>query len=525
MTNFVQYGIMWNVSEEFFVKVALTGSTGHMGIQTLKEFLKIKEIDTIKVLLRDGSKKNKMIKRLAKKFEGKIEIIYGNIANIEDVRALVLGTSYLFNLAALIPPSSDKKPNLSFLTNEIGTKNVAKVCEENPDIKLVEITSVALYGSRNIKHPFTRIGDPLLPSVFDVYAVHKLRGEFCILESNIKNYVIIRQTAMIYLKMLNANMSDGLMFHTPFNVPLEWVSAEDSGKLMANIIKADLKGKLNKDNFWNKIFNLGGGEQNRLSGFETLEGGFKIVGGETYSFFAPNYNALRNFHGGFFYDGDKLEKLFHYQHDNIDDYWEKILKKYPYYSFGKVVPQKIIRKFAIERLFKDSNSPAYWYKHNDIPRLTAFFGSKEQYEQLPKDWAEFHKDDLRKVRSIKHYKPLDYGFDIEKSDKDITLKDLKNVAKMHGGKLLEKEFKTGDIYKTLKWQDQDGNVFEAKPHTILRGGHWFNPLYNSYTWDFDRLAKKDKIFAQIWYDSHEENEKNTYCMDDKYEVFLKWKQP
>lgn len=507
------------------MKIALTGSTGHMGFQTLKEFLKIKEVDAVRVLLRKGSKKNKTIEKLAKQNKGKIELIYGNISNIDDVRSLATGVSYLFNLAAVIPPASDKNPDLSYKVNEVGTKNVVQACEENPDIKLVEITSVALYGNRNIKHLFERVGDPLLPSVFDVYAAHKLRGEFAVLESNIKNYVIIRQTAMVYLQMLSANMSDGLMFHTPFNVPLEWSSAEDSGRLMANIVIEDLKGALTKDNFWNKVFNLGAGEQNRISGYETLEGGFKLIGGKTSSFFDPNYNALRNFHGGFYYDGDELENLFHYQHDNIDEYWNKVLKKYPYFACGKIVPAKIIKKFAIKRLFKDSNSPVYWYTHNDIPRLTAFFGSKEKYEAMPTKWSDFVLDDLRSVRSTKNYQPIDYGFDINKSDKDITIEDLKNVAKMHGGKLLTKHFETGDVYKTLQWEDQDGNIFDARPYTILKGGHWYNPLYTSYTWDFDRLSKKDKIFAQYWYDSHDEDENNTYYMDDKYEVFLKWKQP
>ena len=130
-------------------------------------------------------------------------------------------------------------------------------------------------------------------------------------------------------------------------------------------------------------------------------------------------------------------------------------------------------------------------------------------------------DDLRKVRSIENYKPIDYGFDIDKADSEITIDDLNNVAKMHGGKLLTQEFKTGDVYKTLQWEDQDGNIFSSRAYTVLRGGHWFNPLYQSYTWDFDRLSKKDKIFAQVWYDSHDEDEKNTYYMNENYEVFLK----
>ena len=35
-----------------------------------------------------------------------------------------------------------------------------------------------------------------------------------------------------------------------------------------------------------------------------------------------------------------------------------------------------------------------------------------------------------------------------------------------------------------------------------------NLTYLENCWDFDRLAKTDKIYSQIWYDSHSENEDN-----------------
>ena len=104
---------------------------------------------------------------------------------------------------------------------------------------------------------------------------------------------------------------------------------------------------------------------------------------------------------------------------------------------------------------------------------------------------------------------------------DITIEDLMNVAKLHGGKLLSKEFKKGDVYAKLEWENSDGETFIARPYTILRGGHWWNPLYVKYIWDFDRLCKKDKIYAAYWYDSHDENENHCYYMNDQYEALMK----
>ena len=222
------------------MKIALTGSSGHMGIATLREFLNIEELEVVRVLLQESEKKrNKLVIKEAKTHPGKVEILYGDVSNLEDVRKLAEGMDYFFNLAAVIPPKSDKFPHLSYLANEVGPLNIVKVLEDIKTCKLVDITSVALYGNRNEKHPFERVGDPLLPSPYDVYAAHKLRGEYAILESDIPNFAIIRQTAMVYLDMIKTNQNDGLMFHTPFNVPLEWSTAEDSGLLMANIVKED----------------------------------------------------------------------------------------------------------------------------------------------------------------------------------------------------------------------------------------------------------------------------------------------
>ena len=500
--------------------VTIFGASGHMGMPVLERFVHLKEIDTIKVLLEVDDKRNKAVKKLAKKYP-KIEIYYGDVANKKDIEPPLRGSSYLFNFAGVIPPLSDKRPDLSYRCNELGIYNIVEYIETNPEIKLIDVTSVALYGNHTSKHPFQRVGDPLMPSAYDVYGVNKLRGEFKILESNIPYFVIVRQTAMIYLDMLKGNMDDGLMFHTTFNDPFEWVSAEDTATLFTNILLEDIKGRLNYDNFWKKIFNIGGGEHNRISGYETIEGGLRLIGGTTSKFYLPSDNVLRNFHGGFFYDGDELEKLFHYQNDIVSEYWLKIKAKYPYMGLAKFVPTKLIRKFAIERVYKDSNSPVYWYKHNDVPRLTAFFGSKEIYEALPKKWEEFKRVDYIDVRDKSTYKAIDYGFNINKKDKDITYSDLVNVAAKHGGKLLSKEFKTGDVYNKVEWQNSDGEKFFARPYTVLRGGHWLNPLYSSYVWDFDRLAKKDSIYASYWYDNHEKDENHCYYMNEKFEALMK----
>ena len=507
------------------MRLAITGSTGNMGRAVMEQLCAMDEkIEHIKLLSRSPENIKKLLKK-CKPLKNKTEVIIGSVADENVCARLASDCDYVINMGAVIPPVSDFNPKAAVEANEIGARTlvsaVEKITQNQP--KFIHISTMALYGNRNHLHPWGRVGDPLLVSPFDVYAATKLRGEFCVLQSKIAKWAVIRQTAMLHDKMLSDNMSDGLMFHTCFNSPLEWATAHDSGLLIANILKKDTEEDLG-GKFWKKCFNLGGGAQNRITGYDTLNDGFKIIGGSAKDFFRPYYNATRNFHGLWFTDGEALEELFEYQTQSVKDYWNHIAKLHPAYALGKIVPKGIIRSAAIKKLFKNYNAPAYWAKHGDTQRLAAYFGGKENYDALPRKWDNFDllcegradgaDIDYEKLRTVPT--EIDYGFDFSKSDSEICESDLKSVAQGHGGKLLGENFEKGDVYRDLEWETQDGEKFTASAYTVLRAGHWYNPVYKSLVWDFDRLCKKDKIWAQIWYDSHGKDEDRRYELDRNF---------
>ena len=176
--------------------VAVAGATGNMGIDTVAELLQIPEITTLRILgHRRGSTERLLRKHRAER--SRIEVIYGNIASVNDCRRLIAGADYVINMAAVIPPRSDKHRREAIEANEFGPKALVQAIEEAPrQPKLIHISTVGLYGNRNHKHPLGRVGDPLLISPFDLYALTKLRGEFTVLESEVKTWTVIRQTAM-----------------------------------------------------------------------------------------------------------------------------------------------------------------------------------------------------------------------------------------------------------------------------------------------------------------------------------------
>lgn len=507
------------------MKVTFYGATGNCGKPTLPRLLELDFIEKITIMVHNQVK---TFKKLEKKYPNKLVVVKGNLGNIEDVRATIGDSDLVINMAAVIPPLSDKNKAAAIETNIVGVKNIVSVIESlEKQPKLVHYSTLALYGDRSTeKNLWAEVGDPLVPSPLDPYSATKIRGEFAVLESNIRNWAVLRQTAVIYDEIMMKNISDGLMFHTTFNCPLEWCTAEDTALMMKNMLIREHNNELDDKNFWKHIFNISAPAENRITGYEFIGSAFKMIGGSTEKFFRPYYNASRNFHGTWFSDGDKLEDLFHYHKTTVTDFWKGIVKKNPYVVLGKIVPPALIRKMVIDPLLKDDNAPRYWYRADNEAQMFAYFGGKDKYEELVsfgKDWNKINvlcrgKDtsgnpiDIEALRA--NVTRVNHHWDFDKADEEIDIKDLRTVAEAHGGKLITKKFEKGDIYTKVLWENQDGVQFEARPFTILRGGHWVNPIYDDFVWDYDRLAKKDKIIAEVWYDNHGLEENKTYYYDE-----------
>ena len=509
------------------MKIALTGATGNMGVQVVRELIKLPDAE-LKMLVFKGEKRIKEIKKICKGNRHRIEFVYGELNDADACARLIEGADYVVNMAAVIPPHSDQVPEFAIDCNEEGVNTLVSVIEQaNPQPKFIHISTVALYGNRNEKHLWGRVGDPLLVSPFDIYSITKLRGEFRVLESEIQYKTVLRQTAVLHSHMLADNMNDGLMFHTCFNAPLEWVTAEDSGLLIANVVKQDAvdTGAL-RESFWGKCFNIGGGLVNCVTGYEVLNDGFEIIGGSVKDFFDPDFNATRNFHGVWFYDSGALNELFHYQRQSTADFWAQFKREHAIMKAGKIVPKKLLKKLAIERLFKNPNGPRYWYKHADEAKMIAYFGGVDKYEAIGSDWAKVtllrDSADYEKLLNRETAPLADVGYD---PTKRVTLQDLAILAEKHGGKLLSTR---GGANDRLEWENSDGVRFTARGYTVMCG-HWINPCYGKkyypdypeYCWDFDRLAKKDKLYAEIWYDSHDKDENNFYYYNDNFDALYR----
>ncbi|MBO4534775.1 MAG: NAD-dependent epimerase/dehydratase family protein, partial [Clostridia bacterium] len=290
------------------ITVAMTGASGNMGQAVVAEMMKLSYV-RIKLLLLDGKREHRLARRWTRQYGDRVEYFFGNMKYVEDCRKLVEDVDYVVNMAAIIPPLADKRPDLAHEVNVVGVHNLVTAIEDLADQpKLIHISTVAIYGHRDQQHPWGRVGDPLLPSPYDQYGMGKMIGERYVLDSNVRTWAVLRQTGILYEKLLMANVSDGLMFHTCFNVPIEWATDHDSGVLIKNIIAKDYHSRMN--DFWLKVYNIGGGAAYRTTGYETFDMGFGMIGGSVEKFMEPNWYATRNFHCMWFADSDELEKRF-----------------------------------------------------------------------------------------------------------------------------------------------------------------------------------------------------------------------
>lgn len=503
------------------MKIAMTGVSGNMGREALKQALELKEVDRVRVLLSPKKKNNRLARRLYSKYQNRIEVVRGSVADAAACRMLVKDTDYVVHMAAVIPPASDASAKRSFESNAMGTVTLVNAVKElHRQPKLIHISTVALYGNRNELHPWGRVGDPLLVSPFDAYAMHKLYGERCVLEAELSCWVVLRQTAMLHPNMMNDNVSDGLMFHTALNAPLEWVSSRDSGYLIKRILERDARGEIN--GFWKKIYNIGAGERCRETGYDTFNDGFSIIGGTTEKFFKPDWFASRNFHGLWFADGDELQKLFSYQRDDVHAYWQEIARTHKIFGLGKIVPAKLIHLCLFRRLLKHPNSPRSWIRRGDRARVQAYFGGEEGVKALPGDWkdvklmAKGDFGDYDKLRNAEYARErgllLEHGYDESIPQEEWSEKELGDAAAFRGGQYLQGF--AGDAYAKAQWRCGRGHEFTATPYTVLRGGHWCPVCCQPSPWEFDALAKEIPFFAQVWYDSHGKDENYRYEMDE-----------
>lgn len=497
--------------------IFLTGATGTMGSQGMREILKYPDRYSLRVLAR-RSKKNE---RLLKPLEDRTEIVWGDLRNYGDVLRGVAGSDIVLHVGGQVSPKADYDPALTRDTNVGAAANIRKAVLAQPEgrqPRVVYIGSVAQMGDRREPYHWGRAGDPMPVSPFDHYGLTKVRAERIITNSPIKRWVSLRQSGILYPNILRN--FDPIMFHVPIRGVLEWATVEDSGRLLERVCRDDVP-----ESFWNNYYNIGSGEQYRLSNYEFESLILEAVGCPAPErIFNANWFITRNFHGMWYLDGDRLEDILHFRANvPVREYFRQMAKSralpWGIRLSARTHIAKLFPHIIKAALFLLTRTPGYgtgwWVKHGERQRISAYYGSLEEYRRIPcwRDTDLSHNSGKAVV--------LSHGYDESKPMDEFAIEDMRRAAAFRGGKCLSGEMKKGDWDSPLAWQCAEGHRFEATPRAVLLGGHWCPDCFpNPYRdaerpvpWQWDRLSKKDPFLAQLWNPLHHGgNENNEYYL-------------
>ncbi len=502
--------------------VFMTGGTGTMGWAAFQELLKRPDEVNIRLLVRKSVKNFALLKDYLS--HPNVMVIWGDLLDYDSILEGVAGSDYVLHIGGMVSPAADYKPYSTLKTNTTAAEYICRAVLEQPnadDIKVCYIGSVAETGSRNYPIHWGRTGDPIKMSIYDHYAVSKTIAERTFVESGIKNWVVMRQSGILHPALFH-NI-EPIMYHVPLNGVLEWATVEDSGRLMANFVTADDL----PPEFWNNFYNIGSGREYRLTNYEFEKLLLGAIGlGDPKNLFDPNWFTLKNFHGQFYADSDKLENYLHFREGlPVELYFERMAKQTEFYfRIPRYIPtKKLIAMFAKPFMKKIVETERWgtlnWIKVKDPLRISAYYGTYEDWQKIGAYWSMFDLKTYDKKNSAADEYKLDHGYDETKPESELDLNDMKQAAEFRGGKCLSKKMTKGDLSTKLKWKcGTCGEEFEASPNLILKGGHWcpkcIIPLEK---WNYDEVARTNPFFAQVWYNDHSPDEHNVYRFDEIFE--------
>ena len=336
------------------LNILLTGASGTVGIEVLRQ---LAEDKTIRLIIFD--KKTNRTTKLFAPYKKQVQTIYGDICNEDDVNKIPGKIDVAIHLAAIIPPLADKDPLMTYNVNVLGTKRIIQVLEKkSPNVFFLYSSSISVYGDR-ISNPYITTKDALHPSDGDLYGRSKIEAEDLIKQSKL-NWSVFRLAAI----MKNHKISK-LMFHMPLNTQLEICTPKDTARAFVQAIQ-------NKNTLCGKTFNLGGGENCRISYKLFLEKSFLLFGLGKLNF--PHHTfAQRNFHCGILNDGDELENILHFRRDTLNTYFKETKQSI---SFITRLLSTLLR-FFIKRGLLNQSEPLKAMKSNNIELINHFFFKHE----------------------------------------------------------------------------------------------------------------------------------------------------
>lgn len=445
--------------------ILLTGATGIMGFEGFRQLLQ-NESFYLTLLVKPGRKNRKKLKKYLN--HNRVRIVWGDLQSYADIENAMQGIDIVLHVGGMVSPKADKYPELTMRVNVLSVRNIVDAIKSQPDpgrVKLVYIGSVAQMGHKDVPDHFGCTSDIMNPARFDHYAVSKIMAEKVIAESGLQYWVSLRQTGILYPGLVLKGM-DSITFHVPLKGVLEWVTLEDSGRVLVKLCEKDLP-----EDFWRKFYNISSGKSFRMTNYEFESRLLRVIScPPPEKIFEPKWFATKNFHGCWYSDAGLLEQYLNFRGTiSSDDYFQNVIKsKIPWYF--KIIPfiPPVIIKAALRKIAHGKGEGTmHWIKSNDQQKIETYFESREEWEKIP-GWKDFDKTGPDKSRqNDKEKHPL-----FSKPVQEWGIGDMKNYAAYLNGRCLSDSMSKGDIDTSLYWENESGDRFHASPRYVVFGGYF-----------------------------------------------------
>jgi nucleoside-diphosphate-sugar epimerase len=172
------------------MKILITGAFGNIG-QKVIHILLDKSYQVVCFDL-----ENKKNREVAEQFAARVNVVWGDITNEQQVCNVISDVDAVIHMAALLPAVVDRNPALGEKVNVGGTKNIiSAIKQSDKQPQLIFCSSISVHGNRAPSDPYPIQVDQAFHAG-DTYAGHKIACEKLIKEAGI-NATVVRIGACI----------------------------------------------------------------------------------------------------------------------------------------------------------------------------------------------------------------------------------------------------------------------------------------------------------------------------------------
>jgi len=296
---------------------------GNIGFSTLEALL-VEGHDVVAFEL-----ESRRARQRASGFDGRVQFVWGDVTDPGSLRHVLEGVDTVIHLAAIIPPYSERAPDVARKVNLEATRSLIAQMEASPTAnRLIFASSIGIFGDVQDREPPLRVDTPVAPT--DEYGRQKVACEQAIVQSRLR-WSILRLAAVTPIHLQAQDPS--IMFEFSPDARFEFLHPADAGTAFARTVACE--GSIGKTLY------IAGGANCRMTYYDFTNALMSAIGVGPIPINAfVRMNPPRFF--GDWVDTEESQRLLQYQKRGLNEQLADMKK-----DFGKLVPFiRLVRPLA-----------------------------------------------------------------------------------------------------------------------------------------------------------------------------------